>query len=629
MDREYLEGVALVKKSGGKLHIVHGPRGVADTTPVIASGTTIPRMLKDRFADVVNVRDFGAVGDGITDDTAAIQAAAKAARGRSLYIPAGKYVLTSGSITVFSNTHVYGDGWKSTQLFQKNYYTYSGEWDRAEAVDWNVFQIQPGSENIRIENLGVFGPFASDDYSTNPVQNFPYSNGILCRGRDYQDRKGLPLEGENKNIFIDGVLAEGFAEDGIQLDNVTDSAVTNCKITRCGRGGVRVYGGLRVTVAFNSISYLYPGDKLNGGNRMYGVTFTRVYKAPLSDFRQSKYCTAAYNKVSNSPYWKGLDTHGGVNIDFVFNQVEECHIGIGVDKGGFTESHGVASPANIKIVGNTLLRTIPDDPNEGDGPTNPQYAFASAGILALAHDNTDEYLGKNIIVSNNYLYGWGEDIRFGAVAYSNWIGVLHSGNVIKNARRDAVCLFNTVSGAFTNDLIDDVRPSSLSVQNGIDFSSTTISATVSSTTFINRQGTALTAVNLTQSADGYSVRVGLDLKFEQKGTGGIIKVNRAFVEDSLWSMRNLAAGYVLNTGVLSAGKGIDSVSKIDTGSYEVTLTELATANSSLWPVVTPVTSGQALIAQAHSSDKNKVSVTIKNKDGTASDASFYIQVNGY
>lgn len=595
---------------------------------VKAEGSTELRTLGERFADIVNVKDFGAVGDGVTDDTAAIQAAASKAEGKSLYIPSGRYLLSSASVLLPSNVHVFGDGPDSC-LIQPNYYSYSGSWDRAAAVDWNVFQMQPGTENVLIEKLGLRGPFYSEDYSTNPVQNFPYSNGILCRGRDYQDRKSLPHEGESRNIRIENVSIEGFAEDGIQLDNVTDGWVTNCEIKRCGRGGVRVYGGLRVYVAFNSISYLYPGDKLNGGNRMYGVTFTRVYKAPLSDFRPSQYCSAAFNKVSNSPYWKGLDTHGGINIDFSFNQIEECHIGIGVDKGGISEAHGFAPPSNIKIVGNTIIRTLPDDPNEGDGPSNPQYAYASAGISVLAHNATDDHIGKNILVANNYLYGWGEDTRFGAIVYSNWENVSHVGNVIKNSRKAAICLMNVVEGNFSGDVIDDVRRSSFGVQNGIECASTTINGIVSGMTFINRQNTDLTAVSLAQPSAGYSFRVGLDLKFLKKGGGNITKVGRAFAEDGLWSMRNFAAGYVLNSGVLSAGKGIASVTKTGTGAYEITTEESATAASSLWPSVTPVTATPLLIAQAYSTAANKVSVTVKNRDGDSTDSSFYIQVVGY
>lgn len=61
------------------------------TLPVKSDGTDIARTLGERFADVVNVKDFGAVGDGVTDDTEAIQAAIDIADGRLVVFPSGKY----------------------------------------------------------------------------------------------------------------------------------------------------------------------------------------------------------------------------------------------------------------------------------------------------------------------------------------------------------------------------------------------------------------------------------------------------------------------------------------------------------------------------------------------------------
>jgi hypothetical protein len=73
-------------------------RGQTDgsATLVIATNSITHRTLADRAADVVNVRDFGAKGDGIADDTAAIQSAIAAGRssGKAVEIHAGTYSLS-------------------------------------------------------------------------------------------------------------------------------------------------------------------------------------------------------------------------------------------------------------------------------------------------------------------------------------------------------------------------------------------------------------------------------------------------------------------------------------------------------------------------------------------------------
>lgn len=54
--------------------------------------------------DFISVKTFGAVGDGVTDDTAAIQAALNAANGGGVYIPAGLYRLTEASASAIGDT---------------------------------------------------------------------------------------------------------------------------------------------------------------------------------------------------------------------------------------------------------------------------------------------------------------------------------------------------------------------------------------------------------------------------------------------------------------------------------------------------------------------------------------------
>jgi Pectate lyase superfamily protein len=68
-------------------------------------------------AGVLNVKDFGAEGDGVTDDTAAIQALLNAHPNgqRIIYLPNGTY-LVSGTITWPAGTPGKGDDYKNTIL---------------------------------------------------------------------------------------------------------------------------------------------------------------------------------------------------------------------------------------------------------------------------------------------------------------------------------------------------------------------------------------------------------------------------------------------------------------------------------------------------------------------------------
>lgn len=77
---------------------------------------SVQRTILSKLSDTVSVKDFGAVGDGVTDDTASISAAIAhlvSLGGGCLYMPRGEYIF-NGTIGVTSAITLLGDGAKAT-----------------------------------------------------------------------------------------------------------------------------------------------------------------------------------------------------------------------------------------------------------------------------------------------------------------------------------------------------------------------------------------------------------------------------------------------------------------------------------------------------------------------------------
>src|SRR5919106_1715913 len=74
-----------------------------------ATGGQVSRTMPARLADMINVKEYGALGNGINDDTGAIQSALSAAYGtvaaphgtancsanKSMFFPSGHYLISS------------------------------------------------------------------------------------------------------------------------------------------------------------------------------------------------------------------------------------------------------------------------------------------------------------------------------------------------------------------------------------------------------------------------------------------------------------------------------------------------------------------------------------------------------
>jgi hypothetical protein len=128
--------------------------------PVRAHPAAQVRTLAQRAGEMVSVRDFGAVGDGIADDGPAFQAALDAAQ--AVFVPAGRYRLAS-TVEVRPRRRISGAGRDITTIDARGAHAFSfrrnaGVWreDATATDDWNrstieALTIEMTSGGIRAE----------------------------------------------------------------------------------------------------------------------------------------------------------------------------------------------------------------------------------------------------------------------------------------------------------------------------------------------------------------------------------------------------------------------------------------------------------------------------------------------
>lgn len=82
-----------------------------------AGASAVDRLPADKLAELVSVKDFGAKGDGTTDDTTSItNAIAALPNGGSIYFPAGTYLVTSTILISTSFIRLVGAGRRCTEI---------------------------------------------------------------------------------------------------------------------------------------------------------------------------------------------------------------------------------------------------------------------------------------------------------------------------------------------------------------------------------------------------------------------------------------------------------------------------------------------------------------------------------
>jgi parallel beta-helix repeat protein len=200
---------------------------------------SVTRTVQSRLRDFVSVKDFGAVGDGVTDDTAALNAAASAVvSGQTLLVPSGTYLYnpTSAPLTFSTNNiAIWGQGTikattsvdKIVVLLSGDYITWDGPCVEGDGTVYSSYT--PSTEDNRWALLRVTGDDV--DIRSGLILN-PYLNGIHGNACD-----NLTI-GDGVDVLggpVSAAVATFF--QGIRLRDCTNFRIDNPHIGANAAGG--------------------------------------------------------------------------------------------------------------------------------------------------------------------------------------------------------------------------------------------------------------------------------------------------------------------------------------------------------------------------------------------------------
>jgi len=205
----------LIIQQGGITKRATATELFSGTATVTSTSSTTGRTLTNRFADAVNVKDFGAVGDGASDDTAAIQAAISttASGARRVYFPKGVYRTTSTITINADGVFLFGEGCGA-----------AGSVPIAGATDGTTIRTGPRTGPTRI--------FA--DFTNGPVIRIRRSGcAILDMTIDASDERKAAALSTNYGIWVEGLdgtteLTQRTYLRGVRVTNQPSHGIVFC-----------------------------------------------------------------------------------------------------------------------------------------------------------------------------------------------------------------------------------------------------------------------------------------------------------------------------------------------------------------------------------------------------------------
>jgi len=446
--------------------------------------------------DWLNVMNYGAAGDGTTDDTAALQQAISAAApGQVVYLPVGVYsvsyplsvpngVIVQGSYSLQQSGNETSSDWgavlKPTSSFSNSATEYPGS---------AVFICLTGTARQHFQSFLIDGSASAT--GVDGIAGYGNSSAVIIDGVGVYAAtgNGVGAYQSSSSAFPDGwllqnVVCQNITGIGFALDS-TDLTAVNCHAQTCGGDAWSVYGansrfiGCRADLSANGFTVDAtggdPGNAFNDSysfigcgtqrNRRNGLNIVDAYTgtSPMAANILVTGCSFDGDGINGTSSTSGTAPGGGGYAGIAVNGLNIVHITgstinamtidvtAGAPEWGITTSlsaSGSRAPVAVTVDGTTITAVsgpVSDAAPASQFSLGPSVMYRTGAILTTAVDNgpvpSHDWTAKDMGYA-----AWAYDPAMAGAGLSTRLITAGTLNLIKVNLRNAETVSNVFLG---------------------------------------------------------------------------------------------------------------------------------------------------------------------------------------
>lgn len=267
---QYREETIVVGSSGTPVQLY----GSTDVFTADSAFTVLQYISKPWPVGMVNVKDYGAKGDGITDDTSALRDALTAGAGKTVYIPEGTY-LFSGTLHVKSGTTVRGCGTDSVLQVATAYSLDTYDWrientDEKQHTRFSFIIIDRTENGVTLEDFALRGQTVAfvdaclDGISVQGKNHIVRNVSVFDLNYFVNDFPNRLYSGVGRainvifaeNCIVENCVTARSGYEGIGVEEASNITVSNCHVGNACQTGIQIHRlSFHVKIIGNFVDY--------------------------------------------------------------------------------------------------------------------------------------------------------------------------------------------------------------------------------------------------------------------------------------------------------------------------------------------------------------------------------------